>query len=107
MTPLTQTEPFPQQEALAFKKLLVAYDFSPYAQVALEYALDLARRQDAKITLLHVSPGARLQRRTAASMICATATASKAPLLPFSRRRGLWAKPSAAPWQNLSRMFSS
>jgi len=63
MATLTQTPFFPQQEALAFKKLLVAYDFSPYAQVALEYALDLAGRQNAEITLLHVEPSATVERQ--------------------------------------------
>jgi nucleotide-binding universal stress UspA family protein len=41
------------QSHLSFKKLLVAYDFSPYADIALEYALDLAVKQSAEITLLH------------------------------------------------------
>jgi nucleotide-binding universal stress UspA family protein len=41
------------QSPLSFKKLLVAYDFSPYADIALEYALDLAVKQSAEITLLH------------------------------------------------------
>ena len=37
-----------------FKKLIVACDFSPYADTALDYALDLATRQNSKVTLVHV-----------------------------------------------------
>jgi nucleotide-binding universal stress UspA family protein len=63
MVTLTHAPLFPQQEAVAFKKLLVAYDFSPYSQVALEYALDLAGHQNAEVTLLHVEPDARVERQ--------------------------------------------
>jgi nucleotide-binding universal stress UspA family protein len=42
-------------EAFAsFKKLVVAYDFSPHADTALDYALDLARKQGSEIILVHV-----------------------------------------------------
>ena len=51
--------PFPStQSHLSFKKLLAAYDFSPYADIALDYALDLAAKQDAEIVPLHAAqPG--------------------------------------------------
>jgi nucleotide-binding universal stress UspA family protein len=56
MATLTHVPHAPTQSNLAFKKLLVAYDFSPYADIALEYALDLAAKQDAEIVLLHAAP---------------------------------------------------
>lgn len=70
MAALTHTPLIPQQKALAFKKLLVAYDFSPYSEVALEYAVDLAARQNAEITLLHVEPAVSLvQKRSSVEEI--------------------------------------
>ncbi len=46
--PLDSTEVF-----AAFKKFVVAYDFSTSAEAALEYALDLAAKQNAEIILVH------------------------------------------------------
>jgi nucleotide-binding universal stress UspA family protein len=61
-TTLTHATLSQQQEGLAFQKLLVAYDFSPCAEVALEYAFDLAARQHAEITLLNIEPPASAVR---------------------------------------------
>jgi nucleotide-binding universal stress UspA family protein len=55
MPTLPATMPiFPTKGSSAFKNLVVAYDFSPYADTALDYALDLATRQNSKVTLVHV-----------------------------------------------------
>lgn len=55
MATLTHVPLSSTQSHLSFKKLLVAYDFSPYADIALEYALDLAAKQGAEIVLLHAT----------------------------------------------------
>ena len=55
MPTLIATMPIAPTEGLAaFKKLVVAYDFSPYADTALDYALDFATRQNSEVTLVHV-----------------------------------------------------
>jgi nucleotide-binding universal stress UspA family protein len=55
MSTLPATMPIAPSEVLAaFKKLVVAYDFSPYADTALDYALDLATKQNSEVTLVHV-----------------------------------------------------
>jgi nucleotide-binding universal stress UspA family protein len=55
MPTLTATMPIvPTEGSAAFKKLVVAYDFSPYADTALDYALDFAMRQNSEVTLVHV-----------------------------------------------------
>ena len=41
---------------IAIKRLLVAYDFSDYAELALKYALSLAQEHQAELHLLHVLP---------------------------------------------------
>ena len=38
------------------KRLLVAYDFSDYSELALKYALSLAQEHQAELHLLHVLP---------------------------------------------------
>ena len=38
------------------RKILVPTDFSPHSAVALTYAIDLAKRYEAALTLLHVYP---------------------------------------------------
>jgi len=55
MPTLTATMPIvPTEGSAAFKKLVVAYDFSSYADTALDYALDFAMRQNSEVTLVHV-----------------------------------------------------
>src|SRR5436305_3243709 len=55
MSTLTATIPIVQTEnSAAFKKIVVAYDFSRFAHTALDYALDLATRQNSQVTLVHV-----------------------------------------------------
>ncbi len=55
MPTLSTTMPIaPTEGSTAFKKLVVAYDFSPYADTALDYAMDLATRQNSEVTLVHV-----------------------------------------------------
>jgi nucleotide-binding universal stress UspA family protein len=55
MATLTASIPMASTEISAtFKKLVVAYDFSPHADTALDYALDLARKQSSEIILVHV-----------------------------------------------------
>lgn len=52
----TLTLPIPTESTEVFatlKKFVVAYDFSPSAETTLEYALDLAARQDAELILVH------------------------------------------------------
>ena len=44
----------PTKVTTLFKKLMVAYDFSPFADMALSYALDLAANQNSEIILVHV-----------------------------------------------------
>ena len=44
----------PTKGTTLFKKLMVAYDFSPCADTALSYALDLAANQNSEIILVHV-----------------------------------------------------
>jgi nucleotide-binding universal stress UspA family protein len=56
MTTLTASIPMAPTEVFAsFKKLAVAYDFSPHADTALDYALDLATKQNSEIILVHVA----------------------------------------------------
>jgi nucleotide-binding universal stress UspA family protein len=43
-----------RSDAVAFKRILCPMDFSPSAQQALGFALDLARQADGLVTLLHV-----------------------------------------------------
>jgi nucleotide-binding universal stress UspA family protein len=53
MPTLTATMPIvPTEGSAAFKKLVVAYDFSSYADTALDYALDFAMRQNSEVTLV-------------------------------------------------------
>src|SRR5260370_40979500 len=55
MPTLTATMPIvPTEGSAAFKKLVVAYDFSSYADTALDYALGFAMRQNSEVTLVHV-----------------------------------------------------
>ncbi len=55
MPTLTATMPIvPTEGSAAFKKLVVAYDFSSYADTALDYALDFAMRQNSEVTVVHV-----------------------------------------------------
>lgn len=42
--------------AISLRRILVAYDFSSYSQLALEYALTLAQQYQADLHLLHVLP---------------------------------------------------
>jgi nucleotide-binding universal stress UspA family protein len=52
----TVTSPIPMdltEVFTVFKKFVVAYDFSTSAETALEYALDLAARQNAEVILVH------------------------------------------------------
>ena len=44
----------PTRVITLFKKLMVAYDFSPCADMALNYALDFAANQNSEIILVHV-----------------------------------------------------
>lgn len=54
MTTLTSPIPMYSTEVFAaFKKFVVAYDFSASAEAALEHALDLAAKQNAEIILVH------------------------------------------------------
>ena len=41
---------------IAIKKLLVAYDFSDYSELALKYALSVAQEHQAELHVLHVMP---------------------------------------------------
>lgn len=43
-------------EELVVKRVLVAYDFSDYAEVALKYGLSIAQEHQAELHLLHVLP---------------------------------------------------
>jgi nucleotide-binding universal stress UspA family protein len=43
-------------DRVTLKRLLVAYDFSDYSEVALSYALSLAQQHQAELHLLHVLP---------------------------------------------------
>jgi nucleotide-binding universal stress UspA family protein len=43
-------------DPIAIKRLLVAYDFSDYAELALKYALSLAQEYQAELHVLHVVP---------------------------------------------------
>jgi nucleotide-binding universal stress UspA family protein len=54
MPALTATMPIAAAQVSTFRKLVVAYDFSPYADTALDYALDLATKQHSEVTLVHV-----------------------------------------------------
>jgi nucleotide-binding universal stress UspA family protein len=55
MATLTASIPLASTEVFAsFKKLVVAYDFSPHADMALDYALDLATKRNSEIILVHV-----------------------------------------------------
>jgi nucleotide-binding universal stress UspA family protein len=55
MVTLTENIPMVPAEVFAsLKKLIVAYDFSPHADTALDYALDLATKQNSEIILVHV-----------------------------------------------------
>jgi nucleotide-binding universal stress UspA family protein len=55
MATLTVSIPMASTEVFAsFKKLVVACDFSPHADTALDYALDLAKKQGSEIILVHV-----------------------------------------------------
>jgi nucleotide-binding universal stress UspA family protein len=55
MATLTVDMPMaPTKATTLFKKLMVAYDFSPSADMALSYALDLAANQNSEIILVHV-----------------------------------------------------
>jgi nucleotide-binding universal stress UspA family protein len=47
---------FQNDNAVAIQRLLVAYDFSDYAELALRYALSLAQEHQAELHLLHVLP---------------------------------------------------
>jgi nucleotide-binding universal stress UspA family protein len=42
--------------AIALRRVLVAYDFSPYSQLALQYALTLVQQYQAELHMLHVLP---------------------------------------------------
>ena len=45
-----------QSSKMRVKRLLVAYDFSDYSELALKYALSLAQEHQAELHLLHVLP---------------------------------------------------
>ena len=47
---------FKADNEATIKRLLVAYDFSDYAELALKYALSLAQEHQAELHLLHVLP---------------------------------------------------
>lgn len=47
---------FKPDNATTIERLLVAYDFSDYAELALKYALSLAQEHQAELHLLHVLP---------------------------------------------------
>jgi nucleotide-binding universal stress UspA family protein len=47
---------FQSDNAVSIKRLLVAYDFSDYAELAFKYALSLAQEHQAELHLLHVLP---------------------------------------------------
>ncbi len=42
--------------AIVLNRVLAAYDFSPYSELALQYALTLAQRYQAELHILHVLP---------------------------------------------------
>ena len=67
--PMDSTEVF-----ATFRKFVVAYDFSPSAETALEYALDLAAKQNAEVILVHV------QDRQAVAVGADKETAQNIPL---------------------------
>ena len=41
---------------ISLRAILVAYDFSPFSQLALQYAMELAQQYQAELHLLHVLP---------------------------------------------------
>lgn len=45
-----------EELTVGLKRVLVAYDFSDYAEVALKYALSIAQEHQAEVHLLHVLP---------------------------------------------------
>ena len=47
---------FDTDNVVTIKRLLVAYDFSDYAELALKYALSLAQEHQSELHLLHVLP---------------------------------------------------
>jgi nucleotide-binding universal stress UspA family protein len=47
---------FQSDNAVSIERLLVAYDFSDYAELAFRYALSLAQEHQAELHLLHVLP---------------------------------------------------
>lgn len=49
-----------QSDKITLKRLLVAYDFSDYSELALKYALSLAQEHQAELHLLHVLPSGTL-----------------------------------------------
>jgi nucleotide-binding universal stress UspA family protein len=60
MPTLPATMPIvPTEGSATFKKLVVAYDFSPHADNALDYALNFATRQNSEVTLVHVQSPAK------------------------------------------------
>ena len=57
--PETQTETAVQPTGHAlplFRRILVPTDFSDRSELAIDYAVELARRMNAQLTLLHVLP---------------------------------------------------
>ncbi len=42
--------------AIALRRVLIAYDFSPYSRLALQYALTLVQQYQAELHMLHVLP---------------------------------------------------
>ena len=42
--------------AIVLRRVLIAYDFSPYSQLALQYALTLVQQYQAELHMLHVLP---------------------------------------------------
>lgn len=51
-----RTWQFQSDNAVSIKRLLVAYDFSDYAELAFRYALSLAQEHQSELHLLHVLP---------------------------------------------------
>jgi universal stress protein A len=54
--PETSAEQPPARPAVGFHRIVVPTDFSPRSENAVNYAVELAQRLGARLTLLHVTP---------------------------------------------------
>ncbi|ARA92275.1 hypothetical protein AWN76_003185 [Rhodothermaceae bacterium RA] len=77
--------------------ILVPTDFSEHAREALHVAVDLARRYEARLDVLHVVPAQALPRPTASS--------PSRP--PWGKRRGGRRRPCAGRWKGRGRRYQS